>query len=565
MAFVRAVWQEGDKVFEGVLPINWIDEERKVLRWPKKGRASAWKNKTNPAGDWLDFPLIKIKFTSESEKECTEFNYTSSAQTDSEDPPELGKRAIKRKQFSDCIEEPELSDEEPRPKKSKSTGLLSKPPKPPNMTNETPSVRNQDQTSLDNTPTLDSSYTHPQRSPSPSNHSDVGGESWQDSSPSSPRNQSIRSPSPSSSHFGNHRGGSHSGGPPRASNSQSIGTPSPSSSHSRNHRGGSRPGGSSRASNGQSIGTPSPSSSHSRNHRGGSRPGGSSRASNGQSIRTPSPSSSHSGNHRGGSHSGGPPRASNSQSIRTPSPSSSHSGNHRGGSRPGGSSRASNGQSIRTPSLSSSHSRNHRGGSHSGGSSRSSNSQSMRSPSPSPRNHRGSRPGGSPLASNSIRARSPRERNSVFPMENYKFQRCVKKKLVEIMEVVKRIEADHQRGGTYLLKTMSTMDEVLMLEDKLNQEERQALMAQLSKVGGKDIKDCVAKILNRLMTNGLMSHFNMMGHGGKTAFKAMTLYGVLTAAVKKWSERATDHDIGRAVADQLKHAPGRSGGGGKNN
>ncbi|XP_076153925.1 uncharacterized protein LOC143137569 isoform X2 [Alosa pseudoharengus] len=520
MAFARAVWQEGDNVFEGVLPINWIDEERKVLRWPKKGRASAWKNKTNPAGDWLDFPLIKIKFTSESEKECTEFNYTSSAQTDSEDPPELGKRAIKRKQFSDCIEEPELSDEEPRPKKSKSTGLLSKPPKPPNMTN-----------------------AHPQRSPSPSNHSDVGGESWQDSSPSSPRNQSIRSPSPSSrspspssSHSGNHRGGSHSGGPPRASNNQSMRSPSPSSSHSGNHRGGSHSGGPPRASNSQSIRTPSLSSSHSGNHRGGSRPGGSSRASNSQSMRSPSPSSSHSGNHRGGSHPGGSSRSSNSQSMRSPSPSSSHSGNHRGGSRPGGSPRASN-------------------------------SQSMRSPSPSPRNHRGSRPGGSPLASNSIRARSPRERNSVFPMENDKFQRCVMKKLVEIMEVVKRIEADHQRGGTNLLKTMTTMDEVLMLEDKLNQEEeRQALLAQLSKVGGKDIKDCVAKILNRLMTNGLMSHFNMMGHGGKTAFKAMTLYGVLTAAVKKWSERATDHDIGRAVADQLKHAPGRSGGGGfKNN
>ncbi|KAG5278102.1 hypothetical protein AALO_G00095210 [Alosa alosa] len=218
---------------------------------------------------------------------------------------------------------------------------------------------------------------HPQRSPSPSNHSDVGGESWQDSSPSSPRNQSIRSPTPSS--------------------------------------------------------------------------------------RSPSPSSSHSGNHRGGSRPGGPPRASNSQSIRTPSPSSSHSGNHRGGSHPGGSSRSSN-------------------------------SQSMRSPSPSPRNHRGSRPGGSPLASNSIRARSPRERNSVFPMENDKFQRCVMKKLVEIMEVVKRIEADHQRGGTYLLKTMLTMDEVLMLEDKLNQEEeRQALLAQLSKVGGEGHKRLCCK------------------------------------------------------------------------
>lgn len=51
------------------------------------------------------------------------------------------------------------------------------------------------------------------------------------------------------------------------------------------------------------------------------------------------------------------------------------------------------------------------------------------------------------------------------------------KKLVEILEVVKRMESDHPRGSTYHLKTMATMDEVLMLEDKLElEEERQALV-----------------------------------------------------------------------------------------
>lgn len=45
MTFARAVWQDGGKFFEGVMPRNWVDEQRNIVRWPKSGRASAWKLK----------------------------------------------------------------------------------------------------------------------------------------------------------------------------------------------------------------------------------------------------------------------------------------------------------------------------------------------------------------------------------------------------------------------------------------------------------------------------------------------------------------------------------------
>ncbi|XP_054655799.1 uncharacterized protein LOC129194623 [Dunckerocampus dactyliophorus] len=104
----------------------------------------------------------------------------------------------------------------------------------------------------------------------------------------------------------------------------------------------------------------------------------------------------------------------------------------------------------------------------------------------------------------------------------HEFQKCVLKKLVELTEEI----------------------------------------VQLSTIGGKNIKDCTTKILDRLMTNSRMSSFNMKGHGSKRAFQPTELYTIVTAAVKRWDSKATDHEISRTMADHFKHAPGRSGGGG---
>lgn len=65
--YARAVWKEGDIEEEGVVPENWIDRTKKILRWPRMSSTKtekAIKDKMNPKDDWMTFPLIKIKFTS---------------------------------------------------------------------------------------------------------------------------------------------------------------------------------------------------------------------------------------------------------------------------------------------------------------------------------------------------------------------------------------------------------------------------------------------------------------------------------------------------------------------
>lgn len=67
--FALAVWREetGDEILEhdGVVPLSWIDEDDKILRWPNKKNAMAdFKKKSIPEDDWKSFQLIKIKITS---------------------------------------------------------------------------------------------------------------------------------------------------------------------------------------------------------------------------------------------------------------------------------------------------------------------------------------------------------------------------------------------------------------------------------------------------------------------------------------------------------------------
>jgi len=68
MVFARAVWIEGDKHFEGVIPKNWILEDEKVVKWPKIQVQSAHK-KVKPHGGLAHFPSgenkndIRYKYT----------------------------------------------------------------------------------------------------------------------------------------------------------------------------------------------------------------------------------------------------------------------------------------------------------------------------------------------------------------------------------------------------------------------------------------------------------------------------------------------------------------------
>ncbi|CAL9689630.1 unnamed protein product [Knipowitschia caucasica] len=81
--YARAVWVEKGKEMEGTVPFNWVKGNQ--IFWPRQKAQSAFKAKINPGDDWLSFPLIKIKVTSDNLQECESYALTSQQEEEEEE------------------------------------------------------------------------------------------------------------------------------------------------------------------------------------------------------------------------------------------------------------------------------------------------------------------------------------------------------------------------------------------------------------------------------------------------------------------------------------------------
>ncbi|XP_067285868.1 uncharacterized protein [Pseudorasbora parva] len=153
---------------------------------------------------------------------------------------------------------------------------------------------------------------------------------------------------------------------------------------------------------------------------------------------------------------------------------------------------------------------------------------------------------------------------TTFPLSEAKFQKIVLTKLVTLTDEVKKLQRSVPHSGIEITK-MDTLEEFQREEASLLETHKfETLVCQLARVGGKDVKDCTHKVMDRLFTNQLMTLFNMKGKGkkDKIPFEDKKLFSAIKAAVMKWDTAATEAQIKSAAADHLKHAPGRVGGGG---
>ncbi|XP_026094006.1 serine/threonine-protein kinase PRP4 homolog isoform X4 [Carassius auratus] len=422
MVYARAVWVENGKQMEGVLPLNWIDTETKVVRWPLKNVSVAHKHLLQPEEDWLSFEFVKVKVTSVSRQECEKYNYTS-AQTEEEDTVSQ-KRMKKRRKFEDYVQGSDLSPEEDESlpdKKKEDTVLLPVPP---------PKIKGQNAMLLE--------------LPAPPELA----------------NTTIRQPeSPASSDISGCSCPTHHRSPTR---SESLEAFSPESDRSRRSR--------------------TPQRGVQKQSQFGSRKG----------------------------------RASSSRSRRSRTPQRGVREQSQSGSRKG----------------------------------RASSSRSRRSRTPQ----------------HGVQMPSESERG-LFPMSQAKYQKSVLGKLVEILDEIKRVGRHYEPLNSAVhVARLETFEDFAEEEARLKERNLwEQRVSQLSKVGGRNNKDCVHKVMDRLFTNSLMAAFNMKGRGRseKKAFQDTVHYSVVKAAVMKWSKTATEVEIRAAMAETLKHAPGRAGGGGR--
>ncbi|MEQ2267935.1 hypothetical protein XENORESO_012655 [Xenotaenia resolanae] len=118
-------------------------------------------------------------------------------------------------------------------------------------------------------------------------------------------------------------------------------------------------------------------------------------------------------------------------------------------------------------------------------------------------------------------------------------------------------------------KRAQPISSAVHVEDLEREEERlcnpkafEALVLQIARIGGKNNKDCVHKVLDRLFTNALMAKFNMKGKGnqGKRSLEKTKVYGAIKDGIMTGDEAATEDIIRIHAAEHLKHAPQRSGG-----
>ncbi|KAF4115165.1 hypothetical protein G5714_002654 [Onychostoma macrolepis] len=77
------------------------------------------------------------------------------------------------------------------------------------------------------------------------------------------------------------------------------------------------------------------------------------------------------------------------------------------------------------------------------------------------------------------------------------------------------------------------------------------LVLQISRIGGRNTKDCVHKVLDRLFTNSLMAKFNLKGKGkrGKRPLEGSKVYIAIQDGIMKFDSTATEDCIKVNVSD----------------
>ncbi|ELU11037.1 hypothetical protein CAPTEDRAFT_188584 [Capitella teleta] len=104
--WVRAVWFENGREVEGVAPGTWI--KRGTVFWPKGTNAEpAYLDREEPnEKTWRSFKLVKVKFTSDKEEDCHEYDATTAEEEYDQD----NRRGVKRKKEEDFLYEMDEAD-----------------------------------------------------------------------------------------------------------------------------------------------------------------------------------------------------------------------------------------------------------------------------------------------------------------------------------------------------------------------------------------------------------------------------------------------------------------------
>ncbi|CAC5416224.1 unnamed protein product [Mytilus coruscus] len=179
--------------------------------------------------------------------------------------------------------------------------------------------------------------------------------------------------------------------------------------------------------------------------------------------------------------------------------------------------------------------------------------------------------GQTPSASRQRDGKNAQKSSDGFPIPEAKFQRKVFQLLLELRtglndlagRPIQNVGAGVCPLPDLLTTRADTEEDFNNINELLKRpQEKKTMIEHLKRIGGSDCKDNVQKILRRVMSNELMAKYNMKGNRGKLKFESTEICKVIVETAKNLFP-VTEHNIHQVTAAYLKYAPDRMGGGGR--
>ncbi|XP_014680217.1 PREDICTED: uncharacterized protein LOC106820189 [Priapulus caudatus] len=153
------------------------------------------------------------------------------------------------------------------------------------------------------------------------------------------------------------------------------------------------------------------------------------------------------------------------------------------------------------------------------------------------------------------------------------FQMSMLMRLEEVIENQKdmmrmlRVLASASRGvgnpdlqEDVLASQLDSVAEVATLEEKLRDGDfRKKMVNYLTSLCGHSCGDSVRRILRKLGSNNLWSHYSLKGRKGKLPLNILLLCKVMIKACIR-AHKAREFEVEECIAKTLKHAPHKPGG-----
>nr|XP_040020885.1 uncharacterized protein LOC120810435 [Gasterosteus aculeatus aculeatus] len=123
------------------------------------------------------------------------------------------------------------------------------------------------------------------------------------------------------------------------------------------------------------------------------------------------------------------------------------------------------------------------------------------------------------------------------------------------VDIRNRLKETQPASSAVHIERIDTMEEFELQEQRLSDAQTfDTLVLQISRIGGRNTKNCAHKVLDGLFTNSLKAKFNLKGKGemGKRPLEGTKLYRAIQEGLMKFDPTATEENIKVNVSEHLK-------------